>query len=232
MEEMTGTGGLLPGLARPTGRRGFLKRTGGLAAAAAVGGGLAACSEPFGTEDGRIELNFGTDSGVLNYLYVFEQLRAGFHAAVVGNAAFAATFSPGEQLVLRDIALHEAAHRDFLGAAIPALGFSRIPTLGMKLTSITLSDRTQVLNAARDFADLSSGAYNGAVHYLQSAQLVAMICKTASVEARHASAIRDLIAPKTSQFAPDTFDDVLDPVGALTSAATYLDALFTVSNAR
>lgn len=223
-------GGMLAGLARPTARRGFLKRTGGIAAAAVVGGSLTACDSIFGggdDEDGVV-LDFSTDFGVLNYAYALEQLEAAFYTAVVGNAAFGATFSAPERLVLQDIALHEAAHRDFFAAAIPALGGEAIPALTTVFTSINFADRTQVLTTARTFEDLGVGAYNGAGFYLQNPTLLAIAGKIVSVEARHASAIHDLLSPGSGDFAASAFDVALDPVTVLGIAANYVSDHFQV----
>lgn len=229
MEGSIEGGGWLAGLAGPTARRGFLKRTGGIAAAVAAGSSLSACDSIFGGDDeGGIVLDFSTDTGVLNYAYALEQLEAAFYAAVVGNAAFGTTFSAAERLVLQDIALHEAAHRDFFAAAIPALGGKAIPTLTTVFTSINFADRTAVLNAARAFEDLGVGAYNGAAFYLQSPTLLTLAGKIVSVEARHASAIRDLLSPRSGAFAPAAFDDALDPVTVLGAAANYVSANFHV----
>lgn len=223
MEGSTVSGGGLPGLAR----RRFLKRTGGIAAAVAVGGGLSACDSIFGGgDDGGVVLDFSTDFGVLNYAYALEQLEAAFYAAVVGYAAFGTTFSAQERLVLQDIALHEAAHRDFFAAAIPALGGQAIPTLTTVFTSINFADRTQVLNTAQMFEDLGVGAYNGAGFYLRDPALLTLAGKIVSVEARHASAIRDLLSPRSGAFAPSAFDDALDPVTVLGAAANYVAANF------
>ncbi|HET7461827.1 MAG TPA: ferritin-like domain-containing protein [Longimicrobium sp.] len=222
----SGGGGVLAGLGAPTARRGFLKRTGGIAAAAVLGGSLTACDSIFGGDDSGIVLDFSTDFGVLNYAYALEQLEASFYASVVGNAAFGTTFSAAERLVLQDIALHEAAHRDFFAAAIPALGGQAIPTLTTVFTSINFADRTQVLNTARSFEDLGVGAYNGAGFYLRNPTLLTLAGKIVSVEARHASAIRDLLSPRSGAFAPAAFDDALDPVTVLGAAANYIDANF------
>jgi len=46
--------------------------------------------------------------------------------------------------------------------------------------------------------------------------------KIVSVEARHASAIRDLLEPRTSHFAPDAFDDAFSPTKVLAAADPFI----------
>ena len=54
-------------------------------------------------------------------------------------------------------------------------------------------------------------AYNGAAQYLADVNNLLVAGKIVSVEARHASAIADLIAPKTTAFAPAAFDNAYSP---------------------
>ncbi len=96
------------------------------------------------------------------------------------------------------------AHRQFLAAAIPALG-GTVPTLATQYpASVNFGDRASVLNTARTFEDLGVSAYNGAGRYLTATAALPLLTvagKIVSVEARHASAIRDLLAPNTASFA-------------------------------
>lgn len=228
--------GILDGLTKPTGRRSFLKIGGAAAAVLAV----TACDEIFGGDDDdddgggngtNVVLDFSTDVGVLNYAYALEQLEAAFYTAVVGSASFGATFSADEQRVLRDLRDHEVAHRELFERAIPAVGGTLIPSLTPDFSSVTLSNRQQVLQTARTFEDLGVGAYNGAAKYLQDAALLTLAGKIVSVEARHAAAIRDLLSPKTGQFAPSAFDPALEPSQVLTQAMAFIEESITVRNA-
>lgn len=225
-----GARGLLLRAGGATSRRSFLKRGG---AAAALVMGTAACDDIFGggDDDDALVLDFSTDFGVLNYAFALEQLEAAFYTAVVGAAGFATTFSAEEQRVLRDLRDHEVAHRDFFAAAIPALGGQAIPGLTPNFSAVNLANRAQVLQTAQTFEDLGVAAYNGAGKYLQSATLLTIAGKIVSVEARHASAIRDLISPKTAAFSPNAFDTGLEPVEVLAAAGAFIDETIRVRNA-
>ena len=62
--------------------------------------------------------------------------------------------------------------------------------------------------------------YNGVAQYLASSATLTLLAKIAAVEGRHASAIGDLITPRTDSFAPLATDDLFRPakVGAALQA--------------
>lgn len=217
-------------------RRGFLKRAGlGLGAAAAVSA-LAACdsNDPDPTP-GAVTLNFGTDVGVLNYAYALEQLEAAFYAAVVSNSAFGSIFSADEQAIMRDLAKHEAIHRDFLRAAITdAAGASAlIPNLTTNFTAINFGNKSSVLSTAQTFEDLGVSAYNGAGRYIQSRDYLTIAGKIVSVEARHASVIAGLITANSiaasGQIDANGLDKATRPDMVLTAASPFIRETITAT---
>jgi hypothetical protein len=175
---------------------------------------------------GAVVLNFGTDVGVLNYAYALEQLEAAFYTTVLHHPYQGITSR--EMTLLRDVRDHEVVHRDFLRAA---LGDQRIRDLTPNLAPINFLSRDEVLNTARTFEDLGVAAYNGAAKYLESDVYLTIAGKIVSVEARHASAIRDLLQPKTGYFAPKAFDDALAPATVLAAASAFIVDKITVVNA-
>lgn len=235
---------LLERLSQPAPRRDFLKWTGASALAAV---GLAACSDetdlrtiteietdtvisiqpPAAPTFPAVTLNFSNDFGPLNYAYALEQLEAAFYTAVVASSTFGATFSTTEQRVLTDLRDHEVIHREFLKAA---LGANAIPALTFNLSAVNLGSRLSVLNAARDFEDLGVGAYNGAGRYILSPDFLTLAGKIVSVEARHAAAIRDILAPRTGSFAPQAFDPALSPATVLGVAGPFIRNQVTLTN--
>lgn len=207
------SGGLAPEPLYPS-RRAFFKRAGAslgaLALAGAAGATLSGCDSS-GPGAGTAVLDFSSDFGVLNYAYALEQLEYAFYLRVTQTAYFQGAPS-SEQQILDDLRKHEKVHVDFLAAAIPALGGTLLGNLAFDFSQINFSSRASVLEAARLFEDTGVSAYNGAGQYLRSPDLLTIAGKIVSVEARHASAIRDILQPGTNAFAGD---DVVSPQGAL-----------------
>jgi hypothetical protein len=196
-------------LLSPGDRRNFLKWS-GTAAATAL---LAACDKPFESpgnaalsetgalaegSDGRVTINLSRDLGILNFAYALEQLEAAFYTKVIDN--FYQGVSDEEEAILRDLKRHEVVHREFFRVA---LGSARIPELSVDFSSIDFNSRESVLGTAKVFEDTGVGAYNGAAQFLRNSDYLVVAGKIVSVEARHASAIRDVFG---RSFAPDAFD--------------------------
>lgn len=158
------------------------------------------------------------DIAVLQFAYALEQLEADFYSQVVANFD-ASNLTAADKVVLGDIRNHELAHREFLKAALTAnASFTLTPIY----QSVNFTDRTAVLTAARTFEDLGVAAYNGAAQYLTDGANLLAAAKIVSVEARHASAVRDLISPLSADFAPTSFDDALSPAKSIAGAQPFL----------
>jgi ferritin-like protein len=206
-------------------RREFMRLAGMLGGVFA----LAACGDddnPTQPTNGNLALNFGQPVDVLKYAFALEALEADFYTKVVANASFNTAFtSAAERTILTDIRDHEVAHREFFKAAITANG-GTVPTLSTRYpASVDFASRTAVLATAKTFEDLGVSAYNGAGRYLVSAAALPFLTiagKVVSVEARHASAIRDLISPNT-----DAFANVSDIASLGAAEASGLDAKAT-----
>ncbi len=178
-------------------------------------------------------INLGSgDIAILNYAYALEQLEAAFYTTVVADAAFTTTFSAEEQMMLKDIKAHEIIHKEFFKTA---LGASAIPGLEVDFSSITFSNRTSVLATAKAFEDLGVAAYNGAGKLLVNKDYLLLAGKIVSVEARHASYIRDIINPKSMDFAgtdvvgANGLDGALMPSQVLAIAGTYVKTKINAS---
>ena len=189
---------------------------------------MAACSKDEVTNPGRndtpnsgnaLTIDFAKgDIAVLQFAYLLEQLEADFYTKVVANFG-SSNLSAAEKSVLQDIKYHEVLHREFLKAAIgPSNGFSATPTY----PGVTFTDRVSVLTTAKTFEDLGVAAYNGAAQYISSTDYLTLAGKIVSVEARHASSIRDLLNPKSGDFAPSTFDNVFKPALVASQAQGYV----------
>ena len=208
----------------PTSRRQFFQQVGGAAGLAALT--LTGCDSGGGMSGPEaVTLDFSDDFGVLNYAYALEQLEAAFYATAAAN--FYGDPDSQEEQYFQDLAAHEGIHRDFLAAAIPALGGDLIPDLDVDFSGIDFSNRSQVLTTARLLEDTGVSAYNGAGIYLENPDLVAVAGKIVSVEARHAASVRSLVNPGSADFAGD---DVVDPQTGFDLATAPSDVLSAVAN--
>jgi len=193
------------------GRLQFLKYT-GVAALAGSALLIDSCKKDNNT-GGNYNLGSG-DTGILNYAYALEQLEAAFYTQVMATPYSGMTAQ--ETSILTDLMYHEVIHREFFKAA---LGSSAIGSLQVNFSSIDFTSRTSVLDTAKAFEDLGVSAYNGAGNLIQNSAYLLIAGKIVSVEARHASAIRDLLNPSNG---PVGFagDDVVDPTSGLDGAKT------------
>ena len=224
-----------PGLSS---RRDFFKRAGFGLGAIAAATSLQACdsNDPDDTMDGDVRLDFSSDVGVLNYAYALEQLEAAFYAAVVGDAAFSATFPvAAERSILRDLAAHEAIHRDFFNAAITGAGATPIRNLTPDFSTVDFADRASVLGTAQVFEDLGVSAYNGAGNYIQNDAYLTLAGKIVSVEARHASIVSGLLEANAiasdGQIDANGLDKATPPAQVIAAAAPFITDTITVVNA-
>lgn len=191
-----------------TSRRNFLKLGGiGLAMAGLT---LIGCDndDDFQVINNNVfDLGAG-DVGVLNYAYALEQLEADFYTKVVNN--FYSGISSIEQELFTDLYHHELIHRDFFKAAISGVTSNVLPKLEFQYPGVNFNSRSSVLATAKALEDTGVAAYNGAGKYISNPDYLVIAGKIVSVEARHASAIRNIINPGSADFSGD---DVIDANG-------------------
>jgi hypothetical protein len=205
-------------------RRRFLTNTAGLITAASV---IEACNR-YDDDNSGIDLGTG-DIGILNYAYAWEQLEAAFYTQVIMSPFTSIT--DAEKSLLTDIRDHEIAHREFFKNA---LGSKAIPALEVNFMAINFSSRDSVLGTAKAFEDLGVSAYNGIGKLITSPDYLLLTRKIVSVEARHATLIRDLTS--NGIFADSTTVDAngLDmakaPKEVLATAAAYLKPKINANN--
>lgn len=189
---------------------------------------LAACSEddpdggitgPSPNTGSPLTIDFAKgDIAVLQFAYALEQLEADFYTRVV-NAFGTSNIPNAERTILQDIKYHEVIHRELFKAA---LGTTNGFTITTTYPNVNFGNRDSVLATAQTFEDLGVAAYNGAGQYLSSVDFLTLAGKIVSVEARHASVIRDLRSPNTTAFAPQDFDDVTRPANVATAAQGFI----------
>lgn len=158
------------------------------------------------------------DIAVLQFAYALEQLEADFYTRVVTGFA-SSGLNAAEQAVFADIKNHEVIHREALKTI---LGTTNGFTLTPIYSGVSFTSRTSILQTAKTFEDLGVSAYNGAAQYLSDVNNLLVAGKIVSVEARHASAIADLIAPKTTLFSLTPFDDAFSPQKVAGAAQPFI----------
>ncbi len=167
------------------------------------------------------------DIAVLQFAYALEQLEADFYTRVVA-ASGGSNLTAADNAIMGDLKNHEIIHREFLKIA---LGSNASFTLTPTYPGVNFSNRTSVLTTARTFEDLGVAAYNGSAQYITSTTNLLVAGKIVSVEGRHASAIRDLINPKSGDFAPNTFDDAFRPAKVAQAAQGFIVDKLALANA-
>jgi hypothetical protein len=208
-------------------RRSFLKLSG---ISAAVVTTIASCDDS--DPDSVVNIG-GGDIGLLNYVYALEQLQAEFYTQLIADPAFTTSYTAEEQAALTDIHDHEIAHREFIKNAI---GIDAIEVLEISFKDITFSSKVQVMFVAQEIEDLSVAAYNHIGKLFLDTNLLIVIAKIVSVEARHSSTIRDLESPRSANFASDDvvnesgLDRALAPTDVMTTASKYIVTKININN--
>ena len=217
-----GVGTSTSGMGSPWGgsnRREFLMLAAKGAAALGFAGSMSGCVI---AAAGTKKLDFRDDFGILNFAYALECLESRFYTKVC--EAPPADLRPGELQVLQDIRDHEIAHRRFLKRSLQIL---RVQVPMSVWPGIDFTSRASVLGAARNFEDLGVAGYNGAGSRIRLAEFLTIAGKIVSVEARHAAALRDLLNPRSRDFAGDDvvdadgLDRALEPGEVLAQAQKY-----------
>ena len=124
----------------------------------------------------------------------------------MNNTALKAwNLSENEEQIFTDLYYHEVIHREFFKKALNTVAppGKVAPEIKFDFSSVDFGNRDQVLTVSQILEDTGVSAYNGAGTLLENLDYLLVAGKIVSVEARHASAIRNLIAPGTTNFASD-----------------------------
>lgn len=163
-------------------RRSFLQFAGGLAGAGLF---VASCRK---TPPDTQFIGRG-DTGLLNYLYIVEQVLTAFHTQANITQYYGLTES--ELQLIADLREHQYAHRELLKKI---LGDTAITNkLVIDLSPVTFADRTSTLSKAAFLEDLAVAAYNGVAGYFTDTNYVMMVAKMATVQARHSAYVRHIL---------------------------------------
>ena len=204
--------------AQPLGRRGFLRVSAASAATVAVvaaTGCSTSTPEPTVVDPYALALPTG-DRGLLFYVYMLAIAQATLYQKVVDSPP--TDLTTAERAIFSDLRDHEVIYRELFKYALdPTALVTLLPTdFTFKLTSFNLTTRAGVLAAAQQLEDLVTAAYPTLLplHTAAGALQQSLLLKIASVQARHAATVRDLLTP--GSFAND---DVVESTGTLAGQA-------------
>ncbi|WP_226007658.1 ferritin-like domain-containing protein [Natrinema salinisoli] len=189
---------------------------GGLAGALATGAvGTAAAAGGEGTNGDHHETDqevsgdtppeavadeFGTDIDILNYALTLEYLEATFYTRGIRNIDEAALeqhfegMGPVQDRVLNRLRVvrdHEITHVEVLRDTIETLGGDPVASPEFDFGT-AVEDPSEFIATAATLEDVGVSAYAGAAPYIDTFELVAPALSIHSVEARHASFLREL----------------------------------------
>ena len=204
-----------------TSRRQFFQLAGGITGAGLL---LAACRR---TPPSTTYVGSG-DAGVMNMLYIIEQVQAGFYTQAVITPYYGLTDL--ESLCLTDLRDQAIAHREYLKIL---LGKNAAKPIVLDLSLTTFADRSSTLTNAYGIADIAVGAYNGAARLLTDSQLLQAISKIVTVQSRRSAYMRDSL--NYNSFADNTAIDVngldlaTEPATAMALIEQYIQTKFDIS---
>lgn len=213
------------------GRRGFLRVSAASAATVALVAATGCTTntpEPVVPDPYALALP-ADGPGLLYYGYLLAIAQATLYQKVVDTPP--ADLTAADRAIFTDLRDHEVVYRELFKYIIdPTAQQQLLPTgLVFNLAPFSLTTRAGVLAAAQQLEDLAAAAYpvllplfsavanKPATVATQRAALLAqqaLLLKTASVHARHAAAVRDLLAP--GSFAND---DVVTGTGVFAGQA-------------
>lgn len=174
-------------------RRKFLGYAGGLAGAGML---IASCKkedDPV-TSDGAIDLGTN-DNGLLNLMFVMQQIEAAFYEQVLNNKFTG--ISTQQEEYFKEMLDHEIGHRELLRNYLQGKG----TVVQTDFSSVTFSSRLSTLENAELIENLGVAMLNEAGRLFVAGEHVALAGKMASLEARHAATVSNMIS-KGNFFGP------------------------------
>ena len=167
--------------------------------------------------DQTVVLDLRTDTGIFNFLFLFEQTEVAFYNTAVASSAFAG-MTAEQREVISDIRAVETVHREFLRALLGDAGVGNAAFNQTALNAAAASGAS-ILRTSEMLEDTGVATQIGLGKYIQSPDNLAIAGKVNSVEARHVAAVRDIreaagiapVGPAGTRFAGD---DIVVPSGA------------------
>jgi hypothetical protein len=202
-------------------RRRFFQLAGGIAGAGLL---FAACRR---TPASATYVGEG-DTGLLNYLYILKQVTVAFYTQAVATPYYGISAIETElQVDLRD---QEVTHREFFKLL---LGKDAVKIITPQLSAVTFADKKSFLTHASTLEDLSVAAYNGVIRVLTNKEYIITLGKMASVDARHAGYVRNILTHNS--FGDGTIldanglDRVIAPLPGFNMLEKYIETKFDSS---
>lgn len=170
---------------RDVSRRKFLGYAGAIAGAGMLIGSCRKDDDDMPPEAGAIDLGVN-DEGLINLIYVGQQLEHDFYAQVRSNPYN--NMSPQEGALIEDIYNHELAHREFLRNYLDGRG-TEVTT---DFSSIDFSNRGATLENAILIENTIVATLNEVTRLMTFGDNTALMVKMSSLEARHAATMSNI----------------------------------------
>jgi hypothetical protein len=149
------------------------------------------------------------DLEIVNYALTLEYLEADFYEKVVASGLF----KGAQQDTIKEFGEHEAQHVDALTATVKKLGGT---PAAKPQTKFPLDDAKSVLKLAATVENLGAAAYLGQAGSIENKEVLAAALSIHTVEARHASALNELlgeaVTPDGAFAKPASMEEVLPKV--------------------
>lgn len=205
-------------------RRGLLQRSlvagTGAVALAALGGALT-IQDAAAREAALARGPLDSDIDILNYALTLELLETAAYKAIND----AGILSGRAATYFRAFGANEQAHVNAITATIRQLGGTPVqpPTGGYNLAAVP-RDPVGVVAFFQEFESVGASAYLGAGPFIRDPAILEAALAIHAVEAEHAAALADLVAPGTELFAPEAFATARLPDAVMTIVAPFLQA--------
>lgn len=159
------------------------------------------------------------DLQILNYALTLEHLEAAAYKAINGAGVLtgrAATY-------FQSFGQHEADHVSALIAAVRQLGGTPVQPATYNFSSVP-KDQAGIVAFFQTVEAVGASAYLGAAPSIKNFDLLEAALSIHAVEAEHASALADLVAPGTDLFAPEAFATPRTPDQVMQIVAPFFAA--------
>jgi hypothetical protein len=157
-----------------------------------------------------------SDVEILNYALALEYLEAAAYKAIND----AGVLTGRANTYFRAFGQHEQDHVDAIVATIPKLGGTPIARPTFNFSSVP-TNATEIVKFFQQVESIGVSAYLGAAPSIKNFDVLEAALSIHAVEAEHAAALADLVAPGTDLFAPEAFETPRTPEQVLAIVAPF-----------